>query len=685
MTDSSCSAVGCPLRQDPDVGDGLCPLHSKSPGKDPQSVALAIDQKTKNGDFDFSGCSFPDDPPFAGRDLSGAVFAAAEFQGRARFENAKFLRSANFRGVAFMGDASFADADFAGPADFEGCAFHGLADFQRTRFSHVPLARDDSDLDDGQGTRPGFSVNFEGVRFDRGLFGGARFGAWANFNRTEFVVGASFNGARFLGGTVFPSSGEFRWTTETAGYALPVDELTTPAEFGWPEFDDRGFSVCATFREARFGGVAEFVGVDFGGRAGVDFRRAQFAEAPEFQRARFSAWAAFRETWFGAYSSHTQEGARGGTSPGWAGTAEDAPPQHARFGRAKFEGRAHFVLASFQAEVADFGQTRFLGPAEFGEAEVDAEALFERAEFARAPDFAGAKFPRGVSFEGVQFPSATAFERVCWATRVTFANANLEGVGFRSVDLQHCRFAGCRNLDRATFDDVDSWASWPPARGEHGKTRRAAAGVGSNWFRRPAVADEIDARTSAGGGGPRLKIVEGVYRAIRLSYEARADHPRARPFYFGEMEMRRLAMDSRLARTCGSLTAWYGLLSGYGERWLRPLMWFFALVLLWGLLYANFGLWLKPNAADISGIAQSQLTYVRCGPAWPASAAGAVDCADALRHALLHSTLVATLVGREAYAYPATWPGHVAQAIEAVVGPLLVVLVGLAIGRSFRR
>jgi hypothetical protein len=60
------------------------------------------------------------------------------------------------------------------------------------------------------------------------------------------------------------------------------------------------------------------------------------------------------------------------------------------------------------------------------------------------------------------------------------------------------------------------------------------------------------------------------------------------------MEMRRLATSPNpLRQTFGSLTALYGLLSGYGERWRHALASFVGVALFWAALYMVFGLYVK--------------------------------------------------------------------------------------------
>ena len=62
-----------------------------------------------------------------------------------------------------------------------------------------------------------------------------------------------------------------------------------------------------------------------------------------------------------------------------------------------------------------------------------------------------------------------------------------------------------------------------------------------------------------------------------------------------------------------------------------------------------------------------------------------LEPATLIPDALIHSFLVATLIGRDTYAVPATWVGQLVQTAELMLGPLLLGLMGLAIRRRFQR
>ncbi len=139
-----------------------------------------------------------------------------------------------------------------------------------------------------------------------------------------------------------------------------------------------------------------------------------------------------------------------------------------------------------------------------------------------------------------------------------------------------------------------------------------------------------------------------------MSYESRKDHPRLGDFYFGEIEMRRLAVSpKRVWQTFGSLT-WTGL-------WVKTP----------DLSRMQFAGMTSPAPQQVS-----------------APSTGAVPVPESptqVADALLHSFLVATFLGRDAYAQPNGVLGWSVQIMESVLGPLFLGLMALAVRRQFQR
>src|SRR5579859_6661235 len=153
------------------------------------------------------------------------------------------------------------------------------------------------------------------------------------------------------------------------------------------------------------------------------------------------------------------------------------------------------------------------------------------------------------------------------------------------MSMHQVRLRDATALDRAEFLSV----AWD----------RFEAGLPTGLRRIPVVAwllrkaemrsivyEESQARES--GAARDFEAAERIYRQLRQSHASRVDAPRVGDFYYGEMEMRRLAR-----------RGWWGLrpflensyriLSGYGERWWLALCWLLVLVVISALFYAAAG------------------------------------------------------------------------------------------------
>jgi len=369
-----------------------------------------------------------------------------------------------------------------------------------------------------------------------------------------------------------------------------------------------------------------------------------------------------------------------------------------------------------------FVGTMFLGHVNFYEANFAGYADFSEAVFERAPKFGRAQFDEGVNFHGVAFPAYTEFHNICFGPSTQFIRADLQYVVFRSVDLSECRFRYSRGLDKAEFYNVfwgwwppAPWAKWPlpsepvPLPNIEGFDEPTKADYPPpSWRSRLAIADELDARQGRGLGrggtliwttdedekdekkrlrerDKFLNASEQVYRALRTSYEARKDHPRVGDLYFAEMEVRRIASaPGELRQRFGSITAWHGLLSGYGERWGRALGCFAAVCLVWAALYLLVGLWIKTTIVT-GEVASSAFRFAGIGPVPPGASEIDGTPIELYGHALLHSFLVSTLIGRDVYAQPVNALGQIIQIAESILGPLFLALMALGVRRRYER
>ena len=122
-------------------------------------------------------------------------------------------------------------------------------------------------------------------------------------------------------------------------------------------------------------------------------------------------------------------------------------------------------------------------------------------------------------------------------------------------------------------------------------------------------------------------VIAELYQQLKKNYDDRKDYWTAGDFHYGEMEMKRLACPrltwpsrfeaklsgrprlSKVGEWCGKLqsntwllsrlrswhqrfglAAWYRRASDYGESWGKPLLWLFAVLVLFAALYPLFGL-----------------------------------------------------------------------------------------------
>ena len=351
----------------------------------------------------------------------------------------------------------------------------------------------------------------------------------ADLRNMTFAGGASFFGATFAGGA------SFRGAT-FAGLA---------------SFVGTTFAERAVFFEAAFAGEASFVGTTFSRQ--VDFVKTTFAGVADFGGATFAEAARFTAT--------------------FAGVAD--------FGGATFAG------------VADFGGTIFAGPATFTNATFSGPATFTNATFSGPATFTNATFSGPATFDKIFFASDATFSRSHFFGRALFspkqvgerqklpvfsANATVdfrdlvlespERLSFRHADFQTCRFL---NTDLRKVELTG--AVWREKRGR--------------WLKkstRRVVYDEV-----ADYSEPRpWDQLERLYRELKQNYEDRRNYPRAGDFHYGEKEMQR---GNPTTPPGLKFFLWlYWLVSGYGERFLRPLCWAGIVLVIGILAYVSGGL-----------------------------------------------------------------------------------------------
>jgi len=419
-----------------------------------------------------------------------------------------------------------------------------------------------------------------------------------NFTRMVFPVSVDFGaaplGTAFFNGAVFLQACDF--TGVTCADAVFFHGAFFRAE---AIFTLATFTHSCTFSRARFEGPAEFHGAAFQGPA--DFSGATFRESADWSEAVFAAEASFAGLGLGAATF------RGVT---FAGPVE--------FQEARFRGRP-----SFQ-------RTRFVQGASFSAAAFPEGAEFQEAAFEGGPaSFAGARFGGRTQFgargEGEQrIPAFAGTEADFRGVRV----AEPGGLVFREADLRRCRL-----LDSEAERIDCARTLWPTVAG-----RDSRLGV---W-------DEQAAGDQPEGEQPWGEL-ELLYRRLAQGAVRAGERERAGDFRYGEMEMRR--RNPATPRSTRRLLLAYAVLAGYGERFLRPLL--FAL-LLWlsaavgylalGLVSATGGLPLDPGqGGDWLRALHFSLGAMTLAAPWDLVAIGQARGLQIIQH-LLGPLLLALLV-----------------------------------------
>lgn len=430
------------------------------------------------------------------------------------------------------------------------------------------------------------------------------------------------------------------------------------------DFSGSTFNDETDFSRATFSGVADFSSAKFTA-ARADFTRATFTGLADFSNAEFIGGRAdFFKTTFtgGAYFRETafSEGASffGARLTSEADFFKTKFSKGANFRQAAFAKVAYFFWAEFTGGSAFFNEAHFAKLAVFTKAEFSEVAVFIKAAFMKGANFTQASFTKGADFREAKFLERTLFasgqevdpERsvgrilpIFFEAEVDFRGAiiePLEALTFRDADLRKSRFAGT-DLRKAEITN----AMWP-------EMDRPFPLIP----RRSGVYDE---KAPLGKGQTReWPHIERVYRELKQNCEDRKDYERASDFHYGEKEMRRKNPGTSWGSWCWLTLYW--LVSGYGERYWRPLYWAA------GLLFASAGLYLCLGLHAKAGGAE--LYYANT---W-----------DTLR-ALFYSFRVMTLLKPEDLE-PIRY-AKLVHAFESLLGPVLFGLFALALRQRLKR
>jgi hypothetical protein len=421
------------------------------------------------------------------------------------------------------------------------------------------------------------------------------------------------------------------------------------ARFVFPTITNFGgttFSEDANFFQATFSEDANFIRATFS--KGANFRWAKFRKGSNFFQATFSEDAHFFQATFSKDAHFSETTFSEGAHFRWATFSEGA-----HFIRATFSKGAHFSWATF-SEDAHFIETTFSEDAHFIETTFSEDAHFIETTFSKGAYFIRATFSKGANFSWATFSGRTLFcgrpgnaqvGHIFASTVVDFRQVVInppDVITFLGADLTTCQFLDT-DLRKVQLVNVE----WPQKGG------------------RILVYDEIASVDTEDRGRRPWSQIERLYRELKQNYEDRRDYERAGDFHYGEKEMRRRNPGTaRGLRFCLTL---YWLFSGYGERYLRPLLWA-------GLLFVG-----------------STIGYMWWGLCPPAS--GPKLACDGAKLALAsgwdwlqgayYSFRVMTLLK------PVDWvpvgSAHVINTFQTLFGPLFLGLFALALRQRLKR
>ncbi|MBW1783104.1 MAG: pentapeptide repeat-containing protein [Deltaproteobacteria bacterium] len=287
-------------------------------------------------------------------------------------------------------------------------------------------------------------------------------------------------------------------------------------------------------------------------------------------------------------------------------------PETADFSNVTFNHSPNFLLATFYddanfsgskfPEGASFFMATFFEKADFSNAEFSKEVIFMDATFSGEVDFSFATFSNEADFFNATFSEKAKFLRATFLGKTTFigeptkeganhlfsevinevdfTNVTVyppEALIFRDADLRQFIFEQT-DLRKAEFTGV----IWPKTEERFQICRISLPKPGKRY----QVYDEI--RPLKTGEFRKLDHIERLYRELKQNYEDRRDYERAGDFHYGEKEMRRKNPNTPvLLKVMLTLYCW---VSGYGERYVRPLVWAFGLLLVCTFGYLYFGI-----------------------------------------------------------------------------------------------
>ncbi|WP_338135317.1 pentapeptide repeat-containing protein [Streptomyces europaeiscabiei] len=438
------------------------------------------------------------------------------------------------------------------------------------------------------------------------------------------------------------------------------DQSTQQPVVGRTRFDGAIFTEVADFAGVTFTGRADFDGTLFHDYA--RFKTTRFAERTKFMGAQFMSDLSFDRSTFDAAAFFTNARVGGSiicTRVEFRDRAHfrlvkcegEADFSQARFARADFSGSRFTERIDFKETI--FASTPTLGPLVCAdlvdlsgcvfEAPVTLELAAAEVRCTRTRWESTAELRlrhAAVNLRDAVLASPTAvtahtapFIVLGRELPEDLLNGHVPSVQVKSVqgvdaahlvltdtDLSDCQFSGAFHLDQIRVEGRTTFA--PVPKGIHLRSRFWPI----RWSQRRTLAEEHHWRAQAAGqtapspqhppterswrAGPHHgdpartpdpEDIAAVYRQLRKAFEDAKNEPGAADFYYGEMEMRR---HSRDATSHGErfLLHGYWLLSGYGLRASRAILWLIAAMFTTILLLMGLGLPQHSPKQEASGI-----------------------------------------------------------------------------------
>jgi uncharacterized protein YjbI with pentapeptide repeats len=539
------------------------------------------------GTADFDEAVFQGTAVFDHVQAHAATFGKSRFKGDASFVGANFANNANFYGAKFRQKSCFTKAKFDGTAVFDCADFGSVAEFAGAQFA-------------GTAT---FTTPFpflHGADFVETCFGadawftGVHFHKSTDFREAEFLGAAGFDDTTFNGPATFTKA-EFRQNARFAGATF----------FRTAKFASTKFKETAEFPDAKFETDADFAGAIFSNDA--RFARTTFDHLATFSEAIIDGPVNFTETRFKGRADFTGATLGKGTRIGQC-RADILVLDRAQIGEGVSVRCRVTTLEADDVRCPDGLNLRLDGSVYIDAAKIRSDALTiryrdRRLELADAVFDAQATIalpPQEASLQEAPPQESPAGDeqpvRLLCLRRVDAKNLTLAG-----LDLASCRFLECYNRDQLRLDGPPMFAHQPASRwwthrrvlAEEHVWRARYDRRPAEWFPQecrhpdePMPEHDREARTGPAARHQASRI-QAAYRDLRKGREDAKDEPGAADFYYGEMEMRRLAATKQSAERA-LLTAYWAI-SGYGLRATRALAALLVLLIVGTATFATVG------------------------------------------------------------------------------------------------